>query len=227
MKEAKISEMFLSLQGEGIYLGIPQLFIRFYGCNLSCVFCDTNPESYKTFTRAALMSKILDYKKPYHSIALTGGEPLLQADFILDFLSEYKKFHKKRIYLETNGTLPKELLKVIGYIDTIAMDFKLSSSTRGAAFWREHEKFLKIAKTKDIFVKAVITSKTKSSDIMQMVDTVKRIDKNLPIVLQPVTSMFEGEKPTDQSIEGLRDTLKSLLGRVEVVPQVHKIIGVK
>ena len=88
MLEAKISEIFLSLQGEGIYMGVPQLFVRFYGCNLSCTFCDTRPDSSRTLTAGALMSKILEYRKPYHSLSLTGGEPLCQANLTLKKSSE-------------------------------------------------------------------------------------------------------------------------------------------
>ena len=227
MKEAKISEIFLSIQGEGLYMGVPQIFVRFYDCNLSCSFCDTKPKSYKMLTRGALMSKILDYKNPYHSLSLTGGEPLLQVDFINDFLSEFKKFYRKPIYLETNGTLYKELAKLIEHVDIISMDFKLPSSTGNESFWNEHEKFLKIAKRKKIFVKAVIINNTTSQDILYMTSIVKRIDKDIPIVLQPVTATNVADRPKIKNLENLRGLAKQSVGRVDVIGQIHKIIGVK
>ena len=227
MKEAKISEIFWSLQGEGLYVGVPQLFIRFYGCNLSCIFCDTNFDSYRTFTPDALMGEIPEFKGPYHSISITGGEPLLQADFIMDFLDKYKKAYKKLVYLETNGTLYRELSKVIDYVDIIAMDFKLPSSTRRASFWKEHEKFLKIAKKRKTFVKAVITRKTTSGDIRRMVEIVQKISNDIPIVLQPVTTLIDSEKASRESLEHFRNILKESTSRAQIIPQVHKIIGVK
>lgn len=227
MREAKISEIFLSLQGEGIYMGIPQLFIRFYGCNLSCAYCDTNFDSHKTFAKDSLISKILEYKKPYHSISLTGGEPLLQADFIRDFLIEYKKSYKKLIYLETNGTLHKELPKVIDYVDIIAMDFKFSSSTRSASFFEEHEKFIKIAKEKKVFIKAIIAPKTKAEEIQNMMEIVKKVGRDIPVVLQPVDSVFEEERPNTEILDDFRSKLKKTMNRVEVIPQIHKILDIR
>lgn len=227
MKEAKISEVFLSLQGEGLYVGVPQLFVRFYGCNLSCTFCDTNFDSYKSFTEEALMSKVLEYNRPHHSISLTGGEPLLQADFISDFLDKYKKFYRKPVYLETNGTLYRELSKVIERVDIIAMDFKLPSSTRRASFWREHEEFLKIAKNRKTFIKAIITNKTNSEDILRMTEIVKKISNDIAIVLQPVTTLADSEKASRESLARFRGITKESLRRVDIIPQTHKMIGVR
>ena len=227
MKEARISNIFLSVQGEGIYLGIPQLFIRFYGCNLSCSFCDTQEDSYRTFTKDSLMSKILGVKGVYHSISFTGGEPLLQADFIREFLSEYKRFYNKKIYLETNGTLYRELAKVIEYIDFIAMDFKLSSSTKSANFWKEHKNFLKLAKEKDTFVKIVVTPNTSSEDIACAVDIIQKCGKDIPVVLQPSTGDSTEHVPQREITENFRNKMKESLNRVEIIPQMHKIIGVE
>jgi organic radical activating enzyme len=226
-KKAKISEIFLSVQGEGLCVGMPQLFIRFYGCNLSCIFCDTNFDSYRALTPEGLMKSISKLKSPYHSLSLTGGEPLLQVDFIMDFLNEYKKVYKKPVYLETNGTLYRELSRVINHVDIIAMDFKLSSSTRRASFWKEHEKFLEIAKEKNTFVKVILTHKTTPGDVSHMVEMVQKIDKNIPIVLQPVTALTGTEGPSDESLKRFKDILKNSTGRAEIIPQVHKLLGVK
>ena len=226
MSEGKISEIFLSLQGEGIYLGVQQIFVRFYGCDLGCAFCDTNLDTYKTYTYHSLIDEIGKYEQPFHSISLTGGEPLLQADFIEDFLCEYKELYKKGVYLETNGTLHEELSKIIDYVDVVAMDFKLPSSTGKRSYWAEHEEFLKIARKKKTFVKAVVTSETKHEDILRMREVVKRVASNTPIVLQPVTA---SEKNTANSklLENFRRILKELIDRVEIIPQMHKIIGVE
>ena len=74
----KVKEIFTSIQGEGPYVGYKQLFIRLCGCNLNCKYCDTDfgligsreysPEEIK---------QICEQNIDCHSVALTGGEPLL------------------------------------------------------------------------------------------------------------------------------------------------------
>ena len=99
----KINEIFHSLQGEGYHSGTPAVFVRFSGCNLRCVFCDTQHQS------GSLMSsqEIVDEVNKYPSaplLVLTGGEPSL---FINEaFVEELKQKTGKRIAIETNGTRP-------------------------------------------------------------------------------------------------------------------------
>ena len=64
--------------------------------------------------------------------------------FLKDFCHALHREGKK-IYLDTNGTLPDALAEIIKDIDIIAMDIKLPSSTQQQAFWAEHKEFLKIA----------------------------------------------------------------------------------
>jgi len=148
--KAKISEVFKSIQGEGLYQGKDQLFVRFFGCNLDCSFCDTKLSSYKQLSLDELLGQIATFSD-YHSLSLTGGEPLLQIDFLKELVEQLKK-DGKIVYLETNGSLYQNLTRVIDNIDIIAMDFKLSSSTGMKDFWFEHREFLKVAKTREVFV---------------------------------------------------------------------------
>ena len=94
MEEAKVSEIFLSYQGEGPFAGSRQLFLRFYGCNLECEYCDTTLESYKSFTKDSLLGKVMDFEDDYNELAVTGGEPLLYADFLSGFLPLYRAHRK-------------------------------------------------------------------------------------------------------------------------------------
>ena len=71
--QARISEIFLSYQGEGPFTGSKQLFVRFYGCNMECSYCDTPLESYKSFSKESLLGKILDFGDNYNELVLTGG----------------------------------------------------------------------------------------------------------------------------------------------------------
>ena len=96
-KTCKITEIFESIQGEGLNIGEKHLFIRLLGCNLKCKYCDTNILDDKktvTLTKSALFDEIKHYSA--NTISFTGGEPLLQSEFLKDFLSENKKSLRKK-----------------------------------------------------------------------------------------------------------------------------------
>lgn len=230
METAKISEIFLSYQGEGPYAGSRQLFVRFYGCNLSCVYCDTKMESYKTFVKDSLMSKVLEFEDDYNELVLTGGEPLLYSAFIAEFLSLYRNYRKKPVYLETNGTLPASLREVIDRVDIVAMDFKLPSSgpCGSGEMWSQHEEFASIASSKKLVIKAVITDSTTVDDIKRMAGIVGRLAKVEEIVLQPVTPVGGAEEPDRELLLYFKKFLERETARhVLVLGQLHKCLGIR
>lgn len=109
---APIVEIFESCQFEGQSLGVPSIFVRFFGCNLRCRFkgknCDTPYAVLKkdkyclTLTPKQLFDKIKIYNSK--NIVFTGGEPMLFQTFIREFItiSEKKDYHYE---VETNGTI--------------------------------------------------------------------------------------------------------------------------
>ena len=233
MITSDILEVFSSIQGEGVFLGARQVFVRFKRCNMSCRFCDEDlGKKAKKYTALELMKEIksLDTASgPHHSISLTGGEPLLYAEFLKAFLRIVKKNRSLKSYLETNGTLPYELTKVIDFVDIIAMDFKLPSSTGERPFWSEHLEFLRIASKKKVFVKAVITAETTKDDIGKAIEMVKSVKGNIPFVLQPATLVRPHDKEVNKELllHFLEMGLKNDLANIRVIPQVHKILNVK
>jgi len=157
MSKLSVSEIFFSLQGEGIYIGIPQVFVRFCGCNLRCAYCDTaagRAEEYDPLTLAGQVRRMMK-KHTARSISLTGGEPLLQSEKIRTFLKK-GRFSPDSVYLETNGTLSQEFIQVRDCVGIVAVDIKLPSSTAEAALWPQHERFLRACRGKKFFVKAII-----------------------------------------------------------------------
>lgn len=223
MMKARIAEIFESVQGEGIYTGEKQVFIRFFGCNLSCGFCDTPLIEFKEYTVGELKEEIAAFSG-YHSLSLTGGEPLLQADFLKDFLERVKDL-KAKIYLETNGVLVDELRKVLDFVDIIAMDFKMPSFS-GQECWTEHEEFLKSSQGKDVFVKMAVTKSAKPQEIKRAAEIIKRINANIPVVLQP--NWFELDSALLGKIESFKKDLKLCgLADVRILPQAHKLAGIK
>ena len=86
--KANISEIFQSIQGEGKYAGVKQVFVRFFECNMHCVWCDT-PHSivdttrrFDQYTLDELYKEISNLWESCHSVSLTGVEPLMQSNFI-------------------------------------------------------------------------------------------------------------------------------------------------
>jgi len=121
----KINEIFYSIQGEGIWTGLPNIFIRTSGCNLRCSFCDTKYayEKGKEMTINDIMKKISNYSCKY--ICLTGGEPLLQ-NSVFELIEELTE-KKYKIILETNGSCSiKNYTKNNSLI--ISLDVKCPSS---------------------------------------------------------------------------------------------------
>lgn len=229
METAKITEIFSSVQGEGIFVGQPQIFIRFSRCNLNCDFCDTVKSGGKNYDLYDLLDFIggMSAVKTIDTISLTGGEPLLHVDFLTRVLPHLKKRNFK-IYLETNGTLPAALEKVVGLVDVVAMDMKLPSSNRGRNFWTRHRDFLNIARKKTVFVKVVATAKTSLDEIRKVIAIIDDIDADIPLVIQPVTPANRVRKKVqpDKLFEFQR-LAKMVLNDVRIIPQMHKLIGVK
>ena len=230
--KADITEIFSSMQGEGIFVGARQIFVRFKRCNMECAFCDTPNEGLaKEYSSTALMQEIrmLDNENgPHHSVSLTGGEPLVYTEFLKIFLPLLTKNGMKS-YLETNGTLPGEFEKIAEFIDITAMDFKLPSSTGGRAYWKEHLEFLKIASKKKVFVKAVVTPDTDSKDIEEAVALIRKVNKNIPFIMQPATPFKKFDKKVGENrlLEFLDIALRNEVENSRVIPQMHKVLGIR
>lgn len=224
MQKAKITEIFKSTQGEGLYLGVEQLFIRFYGCNIHCSFCDTPQKDFKEYGADDLRREVARYRG-FHSLSLTGGEPLCQADFLEAFLEALGN-PNFQIYLETNGTLPQEFEKIARFVDIVAMDFKLPSSTDRESFWSQHEEFLKLSFEKDVFVKMVITKSTQEQDIFSACEIIKRVKPQVPVVLQPNWHDVDAEL-LSRMVAFKKHFLEAGIRDLKILPQAHKYAGIK
>lgn len=121
----KVSEIFCSIQGEGKYIGVPSIFIRFSGCNLRCIWCDTPysswNEEFKRLSEDEIFLEISKFKNINH-VVLTGGEPMMVKN-IDSFCSKLKKMGKF-ITIETAGTLSPKNVKC----DLVSLSPKLSNS---------------------------------------------------------------------------------------------------
>lgn len=212
-----IKEIFTSIQGEGPYVGQKHIFVRFCRCNLNCKYCDTdfdikNSKKYSPFALFDLLKNI-----DTDTISFTGGEPLIEVEFLKEFLKEYKNKLNKKIYLETNGVLYKNLEKIIDFIDIISMDIKLKSASDMENF-NENEKFLDIASKKEVFIKIVFDKNIKDEEIIKTTSIIKKY--NSLIILQPKMPM---DKDTD--IEKIFNKFYKHYKNIRLIPQVHKFLN--
>lgn len=96
----KVVEIFYSIQGEGAQVGVPCIFIRLHGCNLSCSFCDEDLHK-GTFAQLSFDAILKQIKQfPSYHIVITGGEPTLND---LNGFIEYLQAYMYSVAVETNG----------------------------------------------------------------------------------------------------------------------------
>jgi len=119
----RITEIFLSLQGESTTTGLPTVFVRLTGCPLRCTYCDTayafSGGQHRTVD--AVIEEVRDHR--VSRVTVTGGEPLAQPD-CLELLTTLCN-QRFDVSIETSGALD------IAGIDprvTIVMDLKTPSS---------------------------------------------------------------------------------------------------
>lgn len=138
------------------------------------------------------------------------------------------KLKKFLIHLETNGTLPEEVKKIVQWIDFISMDFKLPSDTGERDFFKEHEMFIKKIGHCSLSVKMIISKQSEINEFKKSVNLISRINPDIPLILQPKSPYGRIIQSflSDRLLQWQSIALKSL-NYVKVIPQVHKIMGVK
>jgi organic radical activating enzyme len=241
--------MFASVQGEGPWVGHRQVFVRFLGCNLDCLYCDA-PET-KTrqsrcrierapgswefdyadnpFTVDRLMDSIRAFGDPclYHSVAVTGGEPLLHHRFLRQWLPALRSAGHT-VYLETSGELHDRLRQVAEWVDYCAMDIKLPSSSGERPMWREHREFLRVLRERAIptFAKVVVGRNSTDEEVLESARVVAGEWPSVPLVLQPVTPFGEVlEGPTIAQMLRFQLVAREVVDDVRIIPQTHKMLG--
>lgn len=125
-----INSIFFSIQGEGKLTGVPCMFVRLHGCNLCCKWCDESYTRSKNIMFEQSPKDIFSQIKDNNYVCITGGEPLLQKEELIELC---KLLIKKHIIvsIETNGTIS---LDNIPSEVTISADLKTPSSNCNSNF---------------------------------------------------------------------------------------------
>ena len=181
----QISEIFKSCQGEGVYAGLPTVFVRLSGCNLamsgtSCSWCDTvYAQEYggRKMSVAEVMKRVGELSDGCRRVCITGGEPLYQASGLRDLVDRLR-FRDYFVEVFTNSTL--EPPGWFFLVDSWVIDVKCPSS--GVSEKCLKEWWLKVVRGKDL-VKFVVAT---SGDLDYVVEALRLKRACVPVALSPM-----------------------------------------
>lgn len=239
--QRSIIEIFSSVQGEGKYVGCRQVFVRFEGCNLACRYCDTENapgahphcrierqagsqsfyerENPLTPMQAAEEINRLLAETPHQAVSFTGGEPLLQAEFI----HALRPLLAVPFFLETNGTCVPQLEEIIEDVDIISMDIKLPS-VLSRPVWEEHRRFLAVARRKDLYLKMILSAETTREEFEAAIRLIGACAPDTLLVLQPVTPFGGCVAIAPERMLAAQSFAAKRLRDVRVIPQTHRMM---
>jgi organic radical activating enzyme len=253
---ASLIEVFSAIQGEGLNVGTRQIFIRFGFCDLRCQFCDSahtwiapptcrveqtpGLRDFEIHSNPISVPLLLEWIERqnipclHDSISLTGGEPLLHAPFLFEFLPKLRTSIGLPVYLETGGHRPEQLAMILPYLDCVGMDFKLPSVS-GECRWQEHELFLQRCYDSrvDVFVKIIVSHQTDVAELERSAEIVAAVSPEIPVFLQPVTPVEVVQHftetpvlaPNPEQVLNWQVLMKRSLKHVRVIPQTHKMLN--
>ena len=186
----KVNNIFPSIQGEGVNLGNPSVFLRLGGCNLRCGFCDTKYAFDGELTKhTEIINKILEYGIKH--LVITGGEPILQQDELSSIIMmlQDKGF---TFELETNGTIePNHVLET--HINLWNVSPKLSNSSNSEDIRYKPKVIEYFTKLSNAWFKFVVDKREDLKEIEKFI-TKNMINKHRVILMPQATSVTDHQK---------------------------------
>jgi 7-carboxy-7-deazaguanine synthase len=201
----KIYSVFRSIQGEGLMIGSPTVFIRTSGCPLRCTYCDT-PQAFdkgEELSNDDIVERVQKYRT--RDVCLTGGEPLAQKDSLR--LIQRLLDSGNSVVVETCGAIPLDEMPCDGNL-SISMDIKCPSSGEEGKMLYDNIELL--GPTDQL--KFVISDGEDYEFARKVIDG---YDPKCEVILTPVG----GTDLKDLAEKVLKDGLQ-----VRVLPQLHKLI---
>jgi len=214
--EYKIAEKFISGNGEGPKAGLPAVFIRFHGCNLNCLWCDTKwASAVGGKTEIMTEDEIYGYIKDsgIKNVTLTGGEPLVNQG-IVSLIERIAVDGEFPCEIETNGSVDISAISRIGGRVSVTLDYKLPGSGMEAFMLASNFKYLRENDAVK-FVASDWNDLERASEIIKEHDIISRCE----VYVSPVFGAMSLE-------EIVRFLLYKKLNGVRLQPQIHKYIWV-
>jgi organic radical activating enzyme len=237
---APILAVFASIQGEGAFVGEPQVFVRLEGCPLRCRWCDT-PGSWSVTREPEAAADVaarvgaLEGVRP-RTVSITGGEPLAHPAFVRELATALAP---RRVHLETAGAHPRALERVIDVVAHTSLDLKLEADLdapvewdaaaepvpRTPASWRAtRRRVLELVRGRDACGKLVLAGGRAPADFATILDDVRDVNPMLALIVQPVTPMHGVAAPAAADILALVEAIRARDLTVRVLPQVHRAL---
>ncbi|MEO9362535.1 MAG: 7-carboxy-7-deazaguanine synthase QueE [Nitrososphaera sp.] len=235
----RLSEIFTSIEGEGVFFGTKTMFVRLAGCPLKCHWCDTpyaipmdSGDSRSLDEVKEMISR--DMQENTFKVNFTGGEPLAQHEAVIELAKFVREKKGVKTYLESACYDSARFAKVLPYIDICKIEFKMRDAR--AVDEKNYNNLLKnelecleIATKagKMPYIKVVVTNSTDAGEFSGLVRQVFRVasPKNIAgFIIQP---SHKTDEPVLERLFAFYDAVYPFYDQVRVVPQLHKIIGAR
>jgi 7-carboxy-7-deazaguanine synthase len=215
----EVQEIFATLQGEGIFVGQPAVFIRLGGCNLSCKFCDTEFDNFEKISLENILQRITDLslnhvkKRVRKLVVITGGEPLRQP---IEKLCNKLIADNFLVQIETNGTLFRNLPEAVKIICSPKATTKNNLSGSNLKYHEIRPDLLIRINSFKFIISA-------NHPIYSSVPEIGQSKYNIPVFVQPMDEYNE---------KANQENLKLALRLCEengyfLSLQMHKIVGLR
>jgi organic radical activating enzyme len=236
---ARVSEIFTSIEGEGIFVGKKTLFIRFSGCHLKCRWCDTKYalqlDSGTDYQIDEIKDLIIKELQPFtYKVNFTGGEPLLQTEAVIELADFVKKQTNVKTYMESSCFDSELFSKVLPYIDICKIEFKTDDSK--VVEDEEYDNLilneikcleLAVESNKATYIKIVVTNSTNLESFKNLVYNISKKIKPSDILGFIIQPSFGIDQPTVNKLLDTYDIVQPMFPEVRIIPQLHKEIGAK
>ncbi len=234
----QLSEIFTSIEGEGILFGTKTLFVRMAGCHLKCRWCDTSYAlpmySGNSYSLESVKKLIADHLKPFtYKVNFTGGEPLVQYEAVID-LAKFVRERGLRTYLESACYDSDRFAKLIPYIDICKVELKMRDSK--VVDMNHYDNLLQneirclrtsVKNHKITYIKIVVTNSTDIKEFAGLVENIFQQVRTADIsgfIIQPSDRIDE---PTTERLLQFYDIVCPYYREVRIIPQLHKEIGAR
>ena len=236
---ARVSEIFTSIEGEGIFVGKKTLFIRLSGCHLKCRWCDTKYalplDSGTDYQIDEIKDLIIKELRPFtYKVNFTGGEPLLQTEAVTELADFIKKQTNLKTYMESSCFNSELFSKVLPYIDICKIEFKTDDSK--VVEDEEYDNLLlneikclelAVGSNKATYIKIVVTNSTNLESFKNLVYNISKKIKPSDILGFIIQPSFGIDQPTVNKLLDTYDIVQPMFPEVRIIPQLHKEIGAR